>query len=124
MRRADLDCLCGERGQRDRGQAYEQEAADALEQDDGAALPRRANRRAERYARRRIPSSLSWLSLRERRRGYCSSSVMNPTALHAPDHLARDHLKMALLLPVSTADVAAIKPNHDGFGWLRRGRFG
>src|SRR5258708_924048 len=39
------------------------------------------------------------------------------------DHLARDHLKMALLLPVSTADVAAIKSNYDRFVWLRRGRF-
>ena len=39
------------------------------------------------------------------------------------DHRARDHLTMALLLPVPAADVAAIKPNHDKFGWLRRGRF-
>jgi len=35
------------------------------------------------------------------------------------DHLARDYLKMALLLPMPTADVAAIQPNHDRFGWLR-----
>ena len=28
------------------------------------------------------------------------------------DHLARDHLEMALLLPVPAADVAAIKSNH------------
>jgi hypothetical protein len=33
------------------------------------------------------------------------------------DHLARDHLKMTLLVAVPTANVAAIKPNHDGFGW-------
>ncbi len=32
------------------------------------------------------------------------------------DHLARDYLKMALLLPMPTADVAAIQPNHDRFG--------
>jgi glyoxylase-like metal-dependent hydrolase (beta-lactamase superfamily II) len=37
------------------------------------------------------------------------------------DHLASDHLKMTLLVPVPTADIAAIKPNHDRFGWLRRG---
>jgi hypothetical protein len=37
------------------------------------------------------------------------------------DHLARDHFKVALLLPVPTADVAAIKPDHDRFGWLWRG---
>jgi len=36
------------------------------------------------------------------------------------DHLARDHLKMALVLPVPTADIAAIQPNHDRFGRLRR----
>jgi len=36
------------------------------------------------------------------------------------DHLARDHLEMALVLPVPTADVAAIQPKHDPFGWLRR----
>jgi hypothetical protein len=39
------------------------------------------------------------------------------------DHLARDHLKMTLLLPVPTTHVAAIKPDHDGFGWLRHGLF-
>ncbi len=37
------------------------------------------------------------------------------------DHLARDHLKMALLLSLTAADVAAIKPEHDGTGRLRRG---
>jgi hypothetical protein len=36
------------------------------------------------------------------------------------DHLARDHLEMTLLVPVPTADVAAIKPNHDRFGLLGR----
>ena len=36
------------------------------------------------------------------------------------DYLARDPLKMPLVLPVPTADVAAIQPNHDRFGWLRR----
>ena len=35
------------------------------------------------------------------------------------DHLAGDHLKMALLLAVPTADIAAIKSDHDRFGWLR-----
>ncbi len=34
------------------------------------------------------------------------------------DHLARYHLEMALVLPVPTADVAAIQPNHDRFGSL------
>ena len=34
------------------------------------------------------------------------------------DHLARYHLKVALLLPMATADVSAIKPNHDGFRCL------
>jgi hypothetical protein len=29
---------------------------------------------------------------------------------------------MALLLPVSTADIAAIEANHDGFDGLRLGR--
>jgi hypothetical protein len=38
------------------------------------------------------------------------------------DHLARDHLKVALLLPMATADVSAIKPNHDGFRCLSCGR--
>ena len=36
------------------------------------------------------------------------------------DHLARDHLKLSLLRPVPAADIAAIQPNHDRFGWLRR----
>jgi hypothetical protein len=31
------------------------------------------------------------------------------------DYRARDHLKVALLLPMATADVSAIKPNHDRF---------
>jgi hypothetical protein len=30
-------------------------------------------------------------------------------------HLASNHLKMGLLLPVSTADVVTIKSNHDRF---------
>ena len=40
---------------RDRGQAHEQEAADALEPGHGAALPRRAHRGVERHARARLP---------------------------------------------------------------------
>jgi hypothetical protein len=36
------------------------------------------------------------------------------------DHLARDHLEVALLLPMAAAYVAAIEPNHDGAGRLRR----
>jgi hypothetical protein len=80
---ADLDCVRGECGQRDRGQAHEQETADALEQDDGAALPRRARRRAERHARGRLPEALFQLPPRERRRGNTSSGVTNPTGLHA-----------------------------------------
>jgi hypothetical protein len=39
----DLDRLREEFGQRDHRQAHEQEAADALEQSDGATVPRRAN---------------------------------------------------------------------------------
>ena len=38
------------------------------------------------------------------------------------DHLAGDHLKMPLVLPVPAADIAAIKPNNDGFGRPRRRR--
>jgi hypothetical protein len=38
------------------------------------------------------------------------------------DHLARHHLKVALLLLMPTADIAAIQTNHDWFGWLRRDR--
>jgi hypothetical protein len=38
------------------------------------------------------------------------------------DYLAGDHLKVAFVLPVSAADVAAIKPNNDGFGRPRRHR--
>jgi len=35
-------------------------------------------------------------------------------------HLARNHLKMARLLAMPTADITAIKPHHDGLGWQRR----
>ena len=48
--RTDLDGVRREFGQLDHCQAHDQEAADALEQDDGAAFPRRADRGAERYA--------------------------------------------------------------------------
>jgi len=44
----------------------EQEAADAVEQDDGAALPRRSDSRAERHAGERLSTTLSRLSPRER----------------------------------------------------------
>ena len=37
------------------------------------------------------------------------------------DHLARDHLEVAPLPPVPVAHVAAIEPDHDGAGRLRRG---
>src|SRR3954469_15511244 len=47
MRRTDLDGLCGECGQRDRGQANEQTPANVLDHGDGTALPRRADSRAE-----------------------------------------------------------------------------
>ena len=66
-------------GQRDHRQTDEQETANALEQGDGAGLPRRANSGAERYARGRPPSLLSWLPPRERRRDNLIGSVMNPT---------------------------------------------
>src|SRR5271170_5143906 len=65
--RTDLDRVRGECGQRDHRKTHEQGAADALEQGDGAAVPRRANSGAERYARERLPSSLSRLPPRERR---------------------------------------------------------
>ena len=65
--RTDFDRVRGECGQRDHRQTHEQEAADALEQGDGAALPRRAHRGAERHARGRLPSSLSRLPPRKRR---------------------------------------------------------
>src|SRR6202035_2398321 len=48
--RIDLDRVRGERSQRNHCQTHEQKAADALEQGHGAALPRRANSGAERYA--------------------------------------------------------------------------
>src|SRR5271165_7119864 len=84
MRRTDLNRIRGECGQRDRGQAHEQETADELEQDHGATLPWCAHRGAERHARRCIPQALSRLPPHERRRGNRSSGVMNPTGLHAP----------------------------------------
>jgi hypothetical protein len=59
--RTDLDRVRGERCQRDHRQTHEQETADALEQGDGAAHPRRANSGAERYAQGHLPSSLSRL---------------------------------------------------------------
>jgi hypothetical protein len=81
--RTDLDRVRGEFGQRDHCQTHEQEAADALEQGNGATLPRRANNGAERYARGRLPSSLSRLPPCKRRRGNRIGGVMNPTGLHA-----------------------------------------
>ena len=36
------------------------------------------------------------------------------------NHLARDHFEMAPLPAMPAADVAAIKPDYDRFGWLRR----
>ena len=78
-----LDRVRGEFGQRDYCQTHEQEAADALEQGNGATLPRRANNGAERYARGRLPSSLSRLPPCKRRRGNRIGGVMNPTGLHA-----------------------------------------
>jgi hypothetical protein len=65
--RADLDRVHGEYGQQGHRQTHEQETADALGQGHGAALPRRANSGAERYLRRRLPPSLSWLPPRKRR---------------------------------------------------------
>src|SRR4051812_28619868 len=62
---ADLDRVRGERGQRDRGQAHDQGAVGALDQSDGATLPRRAHSRAEQHARGRLPSTLSGLPARE-----------------------------------------------------------
>jgi hypothetical protein len=50
-----------EYGQRDRGPAHEQEATDALEQEDRAAISPRSYRRAERDARGSLPPTLSRL---------------------------------------------------------------
>jgi hypothetical protein len=44
-------------------------------------------------------------------------------ATRGVDHLAGDHFEMALLLPVTATDMAAIKPNHDGTRRLRLGLF-
>src|SRR3954470_5717060 len=66
-RRTDRDLVRGERGGRDHRLAHGQGAADALEQADGAALPRRAHGRAERHARARLPPSPSRLPARQRR---------------------------------------------------------
>ena len=41
---------------------------------------------AERYARGRLPSLLSWLPPRKRRRNNRTGVVMNPTGLHALIH--------------------------------------
>ena len=38
------------------------------------------------------------------------------------NHLACDHLEMALLLAVPAAHVATVKPNDNGGHWRRRGR--
>src|SRR5215213_7399709 len=81
--RTNLDRVRGECGQRDHRQTHEQEAADALEQGDGAALPRRADSGAERYTRGRLPSSLSRLPPRKRKRSSRIGGVMNSTGLHA-----------------------------------------
>src|SRR4051794_33522685 len=61
---ADLDCLRGERGERDRGQADEQGAANALEPGEGAALPRRPHGGSERHARGCLPAALPGLPSR------------------------------------------------------------
>ena len=57
---------------------------DALEQGDGAALPRRPDSRAEQYAGRLLPSSLSRLPSGKRQQANLIRSVINPTDLHAP----------------------------------------
>src|SRR3954447_806668 len=80
--RADLDGLRGERDERDRGQADDQEAADALEQSDRAALPRRPHGGAERHARGRLPATLSGLPARERWSDAASRGMIAPTILH------------------------------------------
>ncbi len=64
--RADFDRVRGKCSGRDRGQAHEQEAADALEPGHGAALPRRAHRRAEQHARGCLPPSSPGLPARQR----------------------------------------------------------
>jgi hypothetical protein len=59
---------------------------------------------------------------RMRSPGCCARESEAGLAALSVDHLAGDHLKMPLVLAVAAADVAAIKPNHDGFAWPRRRR--
>ena len=59
------------------------------------------------------PDAIAGLLRAKAKRDWLSLSV---------DHLAGDHLKMPLVLAVPAADVAAIKPNNDGFGRPRRRR--
>src|SRR3712207_2279014 len=89
-RAADLDRVRGERGERDRGQADDQEAADALGPDDRAALPRRPYGGLGRHARGRFPTALPGLPPPTRRAGYGNGSLITPpTTLHALSGLAR-----------------------------------
>src|SRR4029450_11632126 len=79
------------------------------------ARPRR--RRVRPHARRgkRLPERLT--------RGRRAVAGEGEAVLGTPgvDHLARNHLTVALLSPVPAAHVAAIEPDHDGAGRLRRG---
>jgi hypothetical protein len=58
--------------------------SDALEQGNGAALPRLPSNRAERYAGRLLLSSLSRLPPRKCQRANFVGGVINPTGLHTP----------------------------------------
>ena len=89
----------------------------------GIAVAQHCRRRVRRYAHHRE-------RLFERagcnRRAVARESEAGLAALGVDD-LAGDHLKVALVLAVPAADVAAIKSNHDGFAeprrrWLRRYR--
>jgi hypothetical protein len=84
----------------------------------GVAVAQHRRRRIRRHAGHceRLLESAGynrWAVARESEAGRVSFSV---------DYFARDHLKTAFVLAAPAADVAAIKPNKDGFGWLHCGR--
>ncbi len=88
------------------------------------AAPHAAAARARQHRRRRVrihpgrreclPERLGRSCLAVAGEG---EAVLGTTGV---DHLARDHLEVALR-PVPAAHVAAIKPDHDRAGWLRCG---
>ena len=73
---------------------------------DGATLRRGANRDAEQYARRRLPSLLSRLPPGEKRCGDSVYDVMSPTGSHAISHI-HNHRRM-VAVHVITHNIAII----------------